>query len=310
MINDFHFLRPWWFLAFIPLLGIALFLWRTKPRLESWAAICDSHLLAHLVKSSGINKRHRSLLLLFASASFMLFSLAGPSWQRLPVPSYQQIMPRVIVLDMSDAMLNEDLKPNRLARALFKLHDLLNQAKEGQTGLIVYTGEPFTVSPLTEDAKTIDSLLSSLTPDVMPVSGQRLDSALQMAGKLLDQAGFHHGQILVLSATAPDNAAIAQAQQLSAEGIHTSVMPIISDSALNPLFQRLADSGQGQLIPLMDETHDLQRWLQQTAKKQQYNVSEQDLIPVWRDEGRWFLIPALLLLLPTFRRGWLQRIGT
>lgn len=308
MIADFHFLRPWGLLALLPLLAIALFLWRTKPRMESWAAICDRHLLAHLVKSQGINKRHGALLLLFASAFFLIISLAGPSWTRLPVPSYHQIMPRVIVLDMSDAMLHDDLKPNRLARALFKLHDLFTQAKEGQSALVVYTGEPFVVSPLTEDAATIDALLSSLTPDVMPVAGQRLDSAVQMAAKLITQAGFYGGQILVLTAHTPDSAALTAVQQLTEQDIHTSVMPIIPDTSLDPLFQRLATAGQGQLIPLND-TKELQQWVH-TGSKQEYNLNEHDLIPVWRDEGRWFLIPSLLLLLPAFRRGWLQRIGT
>lgn len=309
MIADFHFIRPWWLLALLPLIATVFLLWRTKPRLESWAAICDKHLLDHLVQAKGITKRHSALLLLLLSALLMIISLAGPSWQRLPVPAYQQIMPKVIVLDMSEAMLANDIKPDRLTRAKFKLHDLLAKSESGQTGLIVYTSEPFIVSPLTEDANTIDALLSSLTPDVMPVDGQKLDSALQMAAQLIEQAGFHYGQILVLSAATPDSQAIDEAQHLAEQAISTSAMPINNDQSLNPLFKRLAQAGQGQLLSLNGNPHELDQWLNASGKRQ-YNLNEQDLIPVWRDEGRWFLIPALILLLPAFRRGWLQRIGT
>lgn len=310
MFADFHFLRPWWLLAIFLLVAVALKLWRLSPHLESWAAVCDSHLLAHLVQTKGKGKRHLALALLLLSALFLLISLAGPSWSRLPVPSYKQIQPRVLILDMSDAMLAKDLSPDRLTRAKFKLHDLLSRSDIGQTGLIVYTGEPFIVSPLTEDAKTIDSLLSSLTPDAMPVGGQHLESALEQAEKLITQAGFNQGQVLVLTAESPSTAAVNEATNLAKKNIHTSIMPIIANQSLMPLFQRLANAGQGMVLPVTDSPADLERWLNAAANNHQYSLSEQNLIPVWKDEGRWFLIPALLFLLPVFRRGWLQRIDT
>ncbi|KTD66262.1 vWA domain-containing protein [Legionella spiritensis] len=308
MITNVHFLRPWWLLALVPLLILAVRLWRAKPHLESWAAVCDRHLLDHLIQSKGRNKRHLAMTSLFISAAFLIISLAGPSWSRFPVPSYRQVQPRVLILDMSDSMLMDDLNPNRLTRAKFKLHDLFSRPDLGQTGLIAYTGEPFIVSPLTEDAKTIDSLLSSLTPDIMPVSGQRLDSALKQAGQLINQAGFHYGQILVLTAESPSRAAIEEAETLAGQQIYTSVIPMLGDQSLNPLFQRLANAGQGIVVPFSDSSADLERWLTLSTGDYQFNPSQQNLIPVWRDEGRWFLIPALIFLLPVFRRGWLQRI--
>lgn len=309
-MTDFHFLRPWWLLTLLPLLWLGWRLWRQSPHLEAWAAVCDKHLLARLVQSQGEGKRHWTLLLLLLSILCLIISLAGPTWSRLPVPAYQQIQPRVLVLDMSEAMLATDLSPERLSRAKFKLHDIFKRRDAGQFGLIVYTGEPFVVSPLTDDANTIDALLSSLNPDVMPVEGQRLDSALEEAGKLITQAGFNHGQVLVLTAETPSIEAIDVAKTLANKKIFTSVMPVTAAQTLNPLFQRLASAGEGQVVPFADTSNDLDKWFQTTANDEQYNRSQQNDIPMWRDEGRWFLLPALILLLPVFRRGWLQRITT
>lgn len=50
MISDFHFLRPWWLLLILPLLGFILILWRQNPKLQAWTEICDPHLLNHLVQ--------------------------------------------------------------------------------------------------------------------------------------------------------------------------------------------------------------------------------------------------------------------
>lgn len=310
MFGDFHFLRPWYLLLVIPLLGLAWKLWRQNPRLQAWRAICDPHLLAHLTQRTGGSKRRAALLCLFLSGLLMCISIAGPAWLRLPVPSYRAIQPRILVLDMSDNMLEQDLSPDRLTRAKFKLHDLLSRPDGGQFGLVVFTGEPFVVSPLTDDGNTIDSLLETLRPEIMPVGGQQLDTALQKAGELITQAGFSTGQILVLTASPPDSAAIAMAAQWHRKGINTSVMPVIAEKTLSSMFKPLATAGHGMLLSFADSRDDLETWLATTSDTRQLSRSELNDIPLWRDEGRWFLLPALMFLLPVFRRGWLQRIDS
>ncbi len=309
-MTEFHFIRPLWLFIFLPVL--ALMWWclrRQAPTMTAWGKVCDSHLLPYLIQTKGYSRRTISWLLLFASVVFMIISLAGPTWSRLPVPTYKQIKPRVVVLDMSDAMLVNDLPPDRLNRAKFKLHDLFQRKDVGQFGLVVYTGEPFVVSPLTDDGQTIDALLPSLTPDVMPVEGQQLASALEQAGQLIAQAGFQQGQVIVLSATPPSADAVRVAKKLSNMGVNTSVMPILShDMSRDPRFLQLAKAGHGELIPFSDTSTDIEQWLAATRGNEHYLTNVHNEIPVWRDQGRWFLIPALLLLLTTFRRGWLQRM--
>lgn len=304
----FHFLRPWWLLSFIPLLGLTLMLWQHKSRLYAWDEVCDSHLLSHLLQKKGQGSRTVALLMLCASMVFMIISISGPTWHQLPVATYKPIVPRVIVLDMTDDMQRTDLTPNRLSRAKFILHDLFATKYDGQFALVVYTGEPFVVSPLTDDAQTISSLLSSLTPDVMPVGGAHLASALTQAQQLIKQAGYEQGQILVMTGSAPGAKALATAEGLVKEGIRTSIMPMVASKDINPLFTRFAKAGDGLFIPYNTDAQVLKPWLQLRATGA-YSLDTRDNIPLWRDEGRWFLIPALLLFLPAFRRGWLHRVA-
>ncbi|KTD42693.1 VWA domain-containing protein [Legionella parisiensis] len=307
MITDFHFLRPWWLLMIFPLLGLVVAYWRQKPKLHAWTEVCDQHLLSHLMQKKGQGQRMGSMLCLFLSILFMILSIAGPVWYKLPVATYKPIQPRVLVLDMSDNMMANDLTPNRLSRAKFKLHDLFAHKDVGQFGLVVFTSEPFVVSPLTDDGHTISSLLSSLTPDIMPVTGQNLKSALDEASNLIKQAGFKQGQILVLTADVPSDASIALAKRLAESGIYSSIMPVKADRNPNPLFNRFADAGEGQLIKYTSDSNDINQWLS-SSNNNEFALSKDEDIPLWRDEGRWFLIPALLLLLPVFRRGWMQRV--
>lgn len=311
MVSEFHLIRPYAGLFLLPLLVFAAQTWRATPGMATWGAVCDRHLLPFLIQTKPSFKRQGSLLCLFGSALFMIFSLSGPSWSRFPVPTYQSIQPRVIVLDLSKNMEETDLKPNRFSRAKFKLHDLLKQHQSGQFGLVVYTGEPFVASPLTDDSQTIDALLSALTPDMMPVAGNRLESALKVAAELITAAGYTDGNVLVLTSKAPIPLAIETAQHLKAQGIIVSIIPILSaDKPINPLFKQLADSGGGQELRITENADDLNQWLAFSKSHQALRTDARYDIPIWRDQGRWFIIPALLFLLPVFRRGWLQRAAS
>lgn len=310
MLTELHLIRPFWLLAFIPLAVMAFFAFRKQTHATAWHDVCDSHLLPYLIKTKPTMKRGLPLVSVFLSACFMIISLSGPSWSKLPVPTYQPIQPRMLILDMSEAMFETDVKPNRLSRAKFKLHDLLaTRREEGQFGLVVYTGEPFIAAPLTDDSQTIDALLPMLLPDTMPVNGHRLDSALSEAAKLFNQAGFQRGEMLVLTARAPSLDDIETAKGLYREGIHTSIMPVLAhQQGLNPLFERFAQAGGGLLVPMTDTSDDLKQWLQMTRATQTFSADLYNEVPVWRDQGRWFILPALFFLLPVFRRGWLQKV--
>lgn len=309
-MSDIHFIRPWWFLACIPLL---LLIWQsihqqaTKNTLND---ICDSHLLPFLIKKTNLSHPTQPLFYLFTCALLMIISLAGPTWSRLPVPTFQPSQARVIVLDLSDAMLATDRTPSRLVRAKFKLHDLFQSKQAGQFGLVVYTSQPFVVSPLTDDGQTIDALLPVLAPNIMPVAGHNLSLALQQAQQLITQAGFETGDILVITAHEPSDKAIKTAQSLARNTIYTSIMSIQQEPTSQTTLKRLATAGKGLVISFTNTNADINSWLKQSRHHQQHMINKQQTIPIWRDQGRWFLIPALLLLLPVFRRGWLQRINS
>lgn len=309
-MGTFHFLRPFWLLLILLLFILAAGLRHLRQQTMDWPAICDRPLLNYLLVDREQKQQRSSILFLFISAFFMIIALAGPTWERLPVPTYNTVQPRVILLSLADNMLDDDLKPNRLTRAKFIIHDLLVQQKSGQTGMIVYTSSAFVLAPLTEDGKTIDALLTAVQPDVVPVTGNDLAAALQQAQRLIRQAGFAGGQILVITASPPDDNAILTARKLASESIDTSVLPMIADQSLLPLFQPLAKTGAGETIAVNDAAQIIPAWLSRTSNSQQhYILNQQQLIPLWRDEGRWFLLPALLFLLPVFRRNGLQRFA-
>lgn len=309
MSLSFHFLRPYWLLCFIPLLTLGIYFLKRPPALHAWRRICDPHLLPYLIQTHETSQ-YRMLWIPALSLSCCILSLAGPAFIKLPVPTYQHQQAHVLLLDLSNTMLAEDISPNRLQRAKFKLRDLFRNHNKGQFALIAYTGEPFIVSPLTDDGQTIDALTEALTPDIMPIEGNRLDSALLEAKKLIQEAGLTSGDILVLTAETPSPTAILSAEALTKQHISTSILPILRKNHVNAIFKEFAQAGHGHVFTFTDTSDDIQQWLATTENHPVFKTTENDAIPKWRDDGRWLLIPAMLFILPFFRRGGLTGVRT
>ena len=64
-----------------------------------------------------------------------------------------------------------DTQPSRIRRARQKVMDILDARTEGVTGMVVFAGDAHVVTPLTDDTRTIENLLSALAPDIMPLQG-------------------------------------------------------------------------------------------------------------------------------------------
>lgn len=309
MLANLQFLRPWWLFLLIPLLMLGVHLYTNRLKNSSWQGLCDPKLLPHLIITHNRKRYILPFALLITSGIFMIIGLAGPAWKKIDVPTYQQIQPRVILLDMSDDMQITDLSPDRLTRAKFKLHDLLQKKDAGQFALIAYTSEPFIVSPLTDDAKTIDNLLPALTERIMPVSGNNLERALNNAQDLLKSSSTTSGDILILTGKIPDSRAISAAKKLTRQNIRTSVLPVLADKNTDAFFRPLAEAGDGRVITYTFDSQDIDKWLRLTQISSSFKANDLKNIPLMQDEGRLFVLIAIILMLPFFRRGYFARIN-
>ena len=307
MSLSFHLLRPVWLLGFIPLIMLVWVYRHHSRSLQTWRQCCDPHLLAHLTKTNTSKTTRWMSTCIFGLFLSLLCGLLGPSFRQQPTPVFENQQARVVLLDLSSAMEEHDLSPNRLQRAKFKLHDLFKIANQGQFGLIVYTSEPFVVSPLTDDAQTIDALLGSIKPSIMPVNGNCLELALDEGQKLIQQAGLQHGDILVMTGEIPTHQAINAAQALAKNGITTSIMPFNAQLKATA-FNALTTLGAGHVYPLSNTQNDIKRWLHDTKQHAKF-AEASEVTSAWRDDGRWCLIPALIIMLLLFQRDWLRGFG-
>ncbi len=326
----FHFLRPYWLLL-LPVLMILIWLMaKRKLGSRSWEAICDQNLLPYMLIGSSSGTRRLPVLLVGLCGLLAILSLAGPVWNKLPQPVFSNQVALVIALDLSRSMDANDISPSRVGRARFKIADILNQHGEGQVALLVYAGDAFTVTPLTDDVATIASQLSALTTGIMPVQGNRTDLALKKAEELLQGAGHSSGDILLVSDEIDLPRVESMARQVHQKGYRISVLGIGTAHG-TPVMQDdgsfLKDSRGEIVIPVLDEKpmrqlaqlaggnyrkmtlddSDIKFLLgrfSHNANNQQGKASEFKT-DVWQEQGPWLVVLLLPLAALAFRRGYL-----
>ena len=170
---DLHFLRPDWFIA-LPVGAWLLWqLLRGRGETGGWRNVVDAKLRRYvLIEPAALRDNRLALVVALAALLVAVVALAGPAWERLPVPAFRSDEALVVALDLSRSMDAGDVEPSRLARAKLKLLDLLERRSAGQTALIVFTTHAFTVTPLTTDTRTISSLVGAISTEIMPTRGE------------------------------------------------------------------------------------------------------------------------------------------
>ena len=330
VLADFHFLRPWWLLA-LALLPIAGLAWRRmRSEAGNWKTMVDAHLLPHLLEATHERAPSGGLWLAACVWVIACTALAGPAWEREPMPLFRNDAARVLAIELAPTMLAADLKPSRLERARYKLNDILDESRDMQTALIGYSGDAFVAAPLTDDVNTVRNLIEALDPGVMPVVGNATERAISQAQKLVAQAGLSQGELILLADSASD-AAIAAARTAHTDGLVVSVLGVGSNSgAPVPLPQggflqdaqgnivlprldeaglrALAKAGGGRYATLTTDRSDLASLLalDQHRADSRAGDGERALSERFLDRGPWLLLLLLPLAAFGFRRGWLM----
>ena len=330
LISDFHFIRPLWLLGIIPAALCLLMINKLAHQAGNWSKVISAELLPFLMQSNaqGENRLTRSFMM-GAAGCWLLFclALAGPSWNQLPQPVHKEDAALVLMLDLSPSMLAEDVAPSRLIKARYKMIDILKARQQGFTGLVVYGGEAFTVSPLTEDGNTIISLIPTLHPGLLPVYGSNTEDGIDAAMDLIKNAGYQQADILLLTDGVSRAAFGDISSQLKSRNIRLHILGIgTAEGAPIPMgnggfvkdkngsillpkldssaLRQLADLGGGKFVSMSNDDSDINHLLQAVASDfPETTVVSDQTFDVWEDYGYWLILLLLPLLLASFRKG-------
>jgi Ca-activated chloride channel family protein len=327
MLADFHWIRPGWLLLIPAVVAVAVLLARRQLGAGHWREVIDPVLMPYVLSRTpgrGVDYRW---WLLGAAGIVAVVAMAGPAWQRIDQPVFRAEQAVVVALDLSRSMDAQDIEPSRLARARLKILGMLERRQSGQTALLVYTANAFTVTPLTDDTDTIAALVNSLSTDIMPSRGSYPETGIRKGLSLLEQAGVGYGEVLLITDGGSSPAAERAARDLKAAGYTLSILGVgtregapiprmaggfVTDNrgaiAVARLEERglrdLATAGGGRFAVLSSDDSDLDHLLSGEIAAAAAADDDSLATDQWREEGPWLVLLLLPLAALAFRKGW------
>ncbi|HUO85023.1 MAG TPA: VWA domain-containing protein [Thermoanaerobaculia bacterium] len=188
------FARPWtlWLLGLLP--AVLAGLWLRERARRNRANRFVSERLRGVANPARILRPWLATL----AVAFAVIAAAGPryGWEERTLPSVHSNL--IILLDSSSSMEARDVGTSRLTAAKAAISRVL-AAAQGRVALVVFEGSAEVVSPLTEDASAVATLVESIGSGEMSEPGSNLELALREAVDLARRGGKGMATMLIVS---------------------------------------------------------------------------------------------------------------
>lgn len=314
-MQHFHFLRPYWFLAFIIIIYIIRAFSLRDDSLAQWRSLMSAQILSHLTVSGNNNNWLSPQKMSLILAIPLCIVLMGPTWQQQPSPFSENNAPLIIALDVSKTMEQSDVQPSRLLRAKQKIIELLELRGDSKTALIAFAGSAHVVMPITNDREMIRHFLDALEEKVMPISGKLPETIIPLLDNLLVTSNVP-GTVLLVGDGATSNTVGAfrdyfetQSAQLLIWGIGKSSEVDNQSAAISadiiPLqleqLKALSKQSNGRLILMSNDNSDVKRVNNYIVHNL---VIVDDNSRPWHDSGYPMVFIVAGIFLFWFRKGW------
>lgn len=161
------FAHPWFFglLLLIPL----MIWWHLRKKNEDNPALRLTTLGGLSAASAGGRARFRPVLFVLRVIGLAALSvaLARPQSSNTTENVDSEGIDIILSIDVSGSMLAEDFKPNRIEAAKAEALRFIDQRPTDRIGLVIFSGESFTVCPITIDHNVLKNQLSQIKNGMM-----------------------------------------------------------------------------------------------------------------------------------------------
>ncbi len=180
----FRFAHPEyiWGLILIPLLTL-LFIFSRIMRKKALRRFGDPALLKQLMPSVSESRPVLKFILFMLALLFFVLGTARPQFGSKLKKVKREGVEIIIALDVSNSMLAEDIRPNRLERAKRAIDRLISKLKDDKIGLVVFAGDAYMQLPITSDYNSAQLFLSTIKPEIVPKQGTAMGAAIEMASR-------------------------------------------------------------------------------------------------------------------------------
>jgi Ca-activated chloride channel family protein len=237
-----RFEDPSKFILLLGVLALGLFMFWTLSRKKRLLALFgDLPLIMKNAPYISFARQRTKVALLILAMAMLCLTIA-----RLQFGTHLEKVKRegldiVIALDVSNSMLAQDIKPNRLERAKQEIRGIIERLSGDRIGLVPFAGDAFVQCPLTIDYPSAEMLVGVVDNTSVSQQGTNISAAISVAAKAFDQKEREHKVLLLLTdGEDQQGGAVAAAEDARKEGIRIYTVGIGSPA--------------GEPIPMLDRT--------------------------------------------------------
>ena len=307
-------------LGLIPVLILFIFLFRRWKRKNSLKFTSENLQNKLYIRKSDIRENLKYILRILA-VFFLILGLSNPKIGTNLEEVKRDGIEMIIALDLSNSMLCEDIKPNRLLRSKQAISELIDNLEGDRIGLVVFAGEAYTQLPITSDYSAAKMFLSTINTNTIKTQGTNLSSAIRKSVKSFNfENEFNKSIIIITDGEDHEEGALHESRLASEKGIFIHTLSIGDENGgpiprtrgkgfkkdregniivTKPNFvflSELANIGNGININANNSEIGLKQLFNEISKIEKKEISDMKFTD-YSDRFQWFLFVSLFLFL-------------
>jgi Ca-activated chloride channel family protein len=225
-------------LLLIPLLMV-IFWWMLRWRKKGLESYGEPRIVGLLLIDVSKNRLVVKFILLVLAFIFLVIGLSNPQVGSRLVEAERKGIDVVVALDVSNSMLAEDIKPNRLERAKQAISKLVDKMGNDRIGIVVFAGKAYVQLPITTDYSAAKLFLTTVTTKDVPTQGTAIGDAIELAITSFDDDTHSRAIIVITDGENHEDDAIEAAENAASKGIRVYTIGMgLSKGAPIPVYDR------------------------------------------------------------------------
>jgi Ca-activated chloride channel homolog len=210
----------------LPFVGL-LFWYVLKWKSTVTAKIGDERLVKELTRDHSPVRYILKFGLAMLALSVVIIAMVNPMRAGRMDKVERKGVDVMIALDVSNSMLAEDIKPNRLEKAKHLVNRLIAQLPDDRIGLVLFAGRAYMQMPLTTDHGAAGMYVQNAQPGVVPSQGTMISDALKLSTSAFNTKERKYKSIvLITDGEDHDPQSLEIAKQLAANGVIVNTVGI------------------------------------------------------------------------------------
>jgi Ca-activated chloride channel family protein len=213
-------------LAAVPVMLLLFFLLRRWKK-KVIKKIGDAQLVKQMIRGFSAPLFSLKFILILIAFTLCVAAVAD-----LVSPQGTKIMNRkgidvMIALDVSNSMLADDIKPNRLERAKQLVSRIIDKLSNNRIGLVIFAGRAYIQMPITADHSAAKMYLSAVSTDDVPTQGTVISQALKTCYAAFNtKEKKYRSVILITDGEDHDKDAVKVTRELAQDGVMVNTIGI------------------------------------------------------------------------------------